>query len=113
MSINSECLTRSLLIEQISESADTYARTTLRMLEISDVRSDEYAEAAKLARSAQAELKYLNAELNAHCGEHGCTGVAGNKKGFRQNPFSVQRSYGTKASIVQNGPPTLARRVFW
>lgn len=91
MSRQSNCPIKDLLQEQVSESASAYAKATLEMLQVPDVRSEEYTRASKRALKAQAELKYLSGEINLHCQEHGCGGqvLGGKRKNIASTGISV------------------------
>jgi hypothetical protein len=72
MSASLDCTTRAILTEQISESVDAYAKITLEMLGMADVRSKEYAASSRQAIQVKSEVKYLKTELNSHYCDDRC-----------------------------------------
>ena len=66
------CPIGDLLQKQISEFVHACAKAMLEMLQVPDVRSEEYREASKRSLRAQAKLSYLKHEIEAHCQENKC-----------------------------------------
>jgi hypothetical protein len=74
------CPIGDLLQTQVSESAHAYAKAMLDMLQVPDVRSEEYSEASTRSLRAQAKLSDLKDKIDAHCKEHERNGQAAGRR---------------------------------
>jgi hypothetical protein len=85
-----------MLKEQIAESVQSYFEIILKLPQIPDIRTKEYAEACQQLVRIRAEIKFLEKEIARHCPEHSC---------IPQSPSANTK----EAEIALNAPAPVTR----